>query len=514
MPKPKKSPYHDDLGNPLKFVTARVGKTDHQAYLLEGGPESTVCTVRWSSNDGIEVVLTCDVDFEPNTGRRSRSRKQVERYQPPSPSEPQYLHTQKKQKIEPSAPTQPYARALHNDSTEQSTTAPRKNTTTNKPSKKKPAEKKSASNKKPLQDISDSDSDSPIKLTPSMKKSNTRTPPTEKKYVPGYDDSDQSSTSSSSASDSEIELLSKEITEKKEEEKPKIKPARRGLRERKRNSYDNDYLYSTNKTLPPKLNVMASVECTINDTLVEKAEEEMMPYLNKHGNSILLSKSDQFIGTIVMESDIKTCELLVVCMRKLNHSHPSVIQKLFDFHDPELSPIRRIFLRWLPYAITHMKNKRFTIDMKIQARKYQYAEKAEESLACEILYFIRTIDFGNNQLFMKSQKDLGIDFVTAVNEAKEIANEYLIRPLLDASSYIKEYINSLKLGVAPPVLKKKKSKPIKKAQEKTAPVTPISSVTDVSLPEPSTTPEPDTSQGDNAQSAVIELESVANEFLV
>lgn len=217
-----------------------------------------------------------------------------------------------------------------------------------------------------------------------------------------------------------------------------------------------------------------------------------------------------------MESDIKTCKLLVVCMRKLNHSHPSVIHKLFDFHDPELSPIRRIFLRWLPYAITHMKNKRFTIDMKIQARKYQYAEKAEESLACEILYFIRTIDFGNNQLFMKTQKDLGIDFVTAVNEAKEIANEYLIRPLLDASSYIKEYINSLKLGVSPPVLKKKKSKPIKKAQEKIAPVTPVSSVkdTDVSLPEPSTTPEPDTSQGDNAQSAVFELESAANEFLV
>ena len=92
----------------------------------------------------------------------------------------------------------------------------------------------------------------------------------------------------------------------------------------------------------------------------------------------------------------------------------------------------------------------------------------------------------------------------------------MIRPLLDASSYIKEYINSLKLGVSPPVLKKKKSKPIKKAQEKIAPVTPVSSVKDtyVSLPEPSTTPEPDTSQGDNAQSAVFELESAANEFLV
>jgi len=64
--------YHDKDGNPHKLVSVKHGETWHQVFLLEGGPDTSICTIRWSSNDKAHQVPSNFIDFEHNYAERFR----------------------------------------------------------------------------------------------------------------------------------------------------------------------------------------------------------------------------------------------------------------------------------------------------------------------------------------------------------------------------------------------------------------------------------------------------------
>lgn len=109
---------------------------------------------------------------------------------------------------------------------------------------------------------------------------------------------------------------------------------------------------------------------TINNSLVKKVRDELIPYLNKYYIIIILSKSNEFIKAIIMKLYIKSFELVLVAKKKFNQLNTKVIQKLFDFYKLLWILLRYIFLSQLPCIIMQIKNKYINMKMKIEGKKY------------------------------------------------------------------------------------------------------------------------------------------------
>jgi len=441
----------DENGCPLPFIFARVGKTDHPAYLIS--VDGDMSHIIWASTVKEGTVHNSTIT-KALLGRR---RRQTVRYSPPEVSS----SNESESSFCGNCSTKPKRKKKNSLKRKKITNAEKV------PVMNKRVDVKSIPNE--VISLSDSSDDQISHTDDEVSLSNSSD---DKKSLTDDD------VSFSDSSDDQKSLTKKDVSFDSASEGEDLiakrkfsvdtaslnRPTTSQINPRKA-TYVSTFCHKLKplrrtrkkpKVFDP-LRILTEPTDTLTKEAYDKAQTELSPFLDNAKSSILQQKSTEFREKILRSDNVSSMEVMFLAIEKLRNSKNSVIQNLFDEKEPDKSAIRVIYMQWLPEALRVMKNKRKTIDLKISMRQLR-EHKAEDLLAEEIILLIPHIKNINNKSRLDLLKDTyGINFFDSVDEVQKLAQDFFIRPLIHACSSVKDHLNALKLGNIPPIKFEKKS---------------------------------------------------------